>query len=130
MVVTMVRLQLSPAFWTLNQTFELVFEFDFSIIFSYFRKVWDRTNSKFSVSLECLETPVFYPQTLKNMDFDPKIGFFDTKTGNYFQTNFQTIFAKFLRVRKTLIFLKNFRTKLYRNLQKQKVWKFPSNAEP
>jgi len=31
--------------------------------------------------------------------FDPKTGFFDPKTGNYFQT----FFAKFSRVKKTVI---------------------------
>ncbi len=40
--------------------------------------------------------------------FDPKTGFFDPKTGNYFRTYFRTIFAKFSRVKKEWIFLKNF----------------------
>ncbi len=50
-----------------------------------------------------------------------------SKTEYYFQTYFQTIFAKFLRVRKDQIVPKNFRTsktELFRKPQKWKVGKF------
>jgi hypothetical protein len=98
--------------------------------FRNFRKVWNRTNSKFSVILKCSETPVFDPKTL----FLPqRQGFFYSKTGNYFQTYFQTIFTKFLRVQKDQIFPKNFRTlitELFRNSRKQKVQKILSFAGP
>jgi len=74
-----------------------------------------------------LETPVFDPKTLINRVFDPKTGFFDSKTGNNFRTYFQTI------VWKDRIFPKNFwtsKTELFRNSPKQKVWKIPSFAGP
>ncbi len=93
-------------------------KFDFNVIFCNFWKVQNRTISKFSVYSKCSETPVFDPKTLKNRFFDPKTGFFDAKTGNYLQTYFPTIFAKFLRVRKDRIFLKNFqnlKTELFQN---------------
>jgi hypothetical protein len=71
--------------------------------------------------------------------FDPKTGFLiqnqgflTPKTANYFQT-FSNFFAKFLGVKKNRLFLKNLRTaknKLFQNLLKIKVWKFPSNAGP
>ncbi len=131
------NIELSPAFRILNRTSESVFkservfcDFRNSILTSFFcnfRKVWNRTNSKLSINSECLETPVFDPNTLKNRVFWPKNRVFDPKTGNYFQTYFWTIFAKFLRVRKDQIFPKNFRTsitELFRNLRKQKLGKF------
>jgi len=58
-----------------------------------------------------------------------KQGFFDPETGNYFQT----IFAKFSRVRKVWIFLKKFwtsKTEHFWNSWKQKIWKFLSYAGP
>jgi hypothetical protein len=126
-----------PAFQTLNRTFKLVFEservccdFRNSILtsfFCYFRKVWNRTNSEFSVNSECLETPVFLILTPK----PSKTRFFKQKTGNYFQTDFRIIFTKFSRVWKDRIFPKNFRTlktELFRNSRKQKVQKIPSFA--
>ncbi len=45
-------------------------KFNFNIIFCNFGKVRNRTNSKFSVNLECSETPVF----------DPKPAVFASKT--------------------------------------------------
>jgi len=71
----------------------------------------------------------FGPKTLKTEVFDPKTEVFDPKTENYFRT----IFAKFLRVQKDRLFLKNFRTskaELFQNSRKQKVQKNPSNAWP
>jgi len=61
--------------------------------------------------------------------FDPKTRFCNPKTENFIRT----FFAKFLRVKKTQLFPKNFRTsknKLFRNSRKQKVRKFLSNAGP
>jgi len=93
--------------------FELEFEleqvfrnFQSSILTSIFcnvRKVLNRTNSEYSINLECLETPVFARKT----------GFFDQ---NFFEL-------------KKRIFLKNFQTsitELFRNSQKQKVQKIQS----
>jgi len=80
-----------------------------------------------------LETPVFDPKTPVFASKTLKNRFFDPKTGYYFQTYCQTIFGKFLRVRKDWIFPKNFQnliTELFRNSQKQKVWKIPSFAGP
>jgi len=51
----------------------------------------------------------------------------EPKTGNYFQTFFQTFFVKFSRVWKNRLFPKKFRTsknELFRNSRKQKVQKF------
>jgi len=53
-----------------------------------------------------LETPVFDPRTGVSKLFDPKTGFFDSKTGNYFQTYFRTIFTKLSQVQKVWVFLK------------------------
>ncbi len=58
---------------------------------------------------------------------------FDPKTGNYFQTFFQTFFVKFSQVQKNQLFPKNYqisKNELFRNLRKRKVRKFPSNAGP
>jgi hypothetical protein len=63
----------------------------------------------------------------------PKPLFLPQKQGVLTQTYFRTIFAKFLRVRKKHIFLKNFQTsitELFRNSRKQKVWKIPSFVGP
>ncbi len=49
--------------------------------FPNIRKFRNRTNSKFSVNSECLETPAFDPKTGVSKLFDPKTGFFDPKTG-------------------------------------------------
>jgi len=68
-----------------------VIDFQNSILTSFFRnfwKVWNRTNSEFSVNSECSETPVFYPKT----------PVFVTKTGNYFCTYLRTIFASSKRL--------------------------------
>jgi len=45
-------------------------KFNFNIIFCNFRKNRNRTNFKYSVNLECLETPVFDPKTPV---FDPNL---------------------------------------------------------
>ncbi len=85
-------------------------------IFHNFRKVWNRPNSEYSVNSKCSETPVFDPKTLV-----------------FAWAYFWTIFTKFLRVQKTLIFLKNFQTlvtELFRNSWKQKVQKILSFAGP
>ncbi len=57
-------------------------------MFCNFWKVWNRTNSEFSVNSECSETPVFDPKTGVTELFDQKQGFltqkqvfFDSKTG-------------------------------------------------
>jgi hypothetical protein len=39
-------------------------------------------------NLEFLEMAVFNPKTGVSKLFDPKTGFFDSETGNYFQTFF------------------------------------------
>jgi hypothetical protein len=61
-------------------------DFQNSILMSFFcnfQKVHNITNSEFSINLECSEIPVF----------DPKTPVFASKTGNYFQSYFRTIFA-------------------------------------
>jgi len=58
-------------------------KFDFKVIFCNYQKVRNRTNSEYSVNLECSETPVFDPKT------------WDLT---------QTYFAKFSRVWKDRIF--------------------------
>ncbi len=81
-----------------------------------------------------LWNPCFWSQTPQKQVFlKPKTEFFDPKTGNYFRTYFRTIFAKFSRVWKDRIFLKNFQTsitELFRNSRKQKVRKILSFAGP
>jgi len=54
--------------------------------FPNFWKVRNRTNYEIFVGSEFLETAVFNPKTRVSKLFDPK-------TGNYFQTFFQTFFA-------------------------------------
>ncbi len=85
---------------------------NFNVIFCNFWKIWNRTDSKYSVNSEFLETLVFV-----------------SKTGFLTQTYFWTIFAS----SKKQIFPKNFQTlitKQFRNLWKQKAQKIPSFAGP
>jgi len=72
------------SFWVITSFLKFP-KFDFNIIFCNFRKVWNRTNSKFFVSLEI---PVFDPVLWTSTPKPSKTGFFDPKTGNYFWTIF------------------------------------------
>jgi len=68
--------------------------FQSSILTSFFRnfrKVWNRTNSEYSVNSECSETPVFDPNllpnyfckifaSLKKLDISKKFPNFDNRT--------------------------------------------------
>ncbi len=55
--------------------------------YCYIRKIQNKTNSEYSVNLECLETPVFDPKT---PIFASKTGFFDP---NIFPNYIREIFA-------------------------------------
>jgi len=54
-----------------------------------FWKVQNKTNFKIFVSLEFLETAVFNPKTGVSELFHPKTGFLNSKTGSYFQKNYE-----------------------------------------
>ncbi len=58
-------------FWV-RTSFSRFPKFNFNVIFCNFRKVRNRRISEISVNLECSETPVFDPKTLKNRVFWPK----------------------------------------------------------
>jgi len=102
-----------------------------------FRKVQNRTNSKFSVNSECSETHV---SASKTGFLNPKTGFFDPKTGffkpknrkiflNLFPNYFRKIFASSKRPdisKKT----SKLRYPNYSETREKKVREIPSFAGP
>ncbi len=96
----------SPAFQTWTWMFESEFEseqvfwnFQSLILTSFFCNFWKvrkRTNSEYSVNLECSETPVF----------DPKPPVFTSKTG-FFDPNLFPFLENFCELKKMDISKKN-----------------------
>jgi len=69
-------------------------KFNFNVIFLYFRKVWNRTNSKFSVISECSETSVSELFRTFSKLSDSQTGFFWPKNRKLFPNLFLNYFRK------------------------------------
>jgi len=130
-----------PAFRTLNLTFELVFkservfcDFQNSIFTSFFvifvKFGIELLYSKLSINSECSETPVseLFPNFLTQ-----KQGFLTHKQEIISELISKLFLRNFCEFKKLRFFPKKFqtlKTEHFRNLRKQKVRKFPSNAGP
>ncbi len=91
--------------------------------FCNFRKVRNRTNSKFSINSECLETPVSELFWTFSVNFDPKTGFFWPKNRKLFPNLFPNYFCKIFASLKSSGFsekIPNFESRTFPKLTKTK----------